>query len=98
MHCCQARRHLIKRKFDNGWYMSMPCTIVRLEHFQNIVREYPLTQILTETDAPFLSPFKDKTNEPAFIVETIKMISEITKKDKEEVEETIFNNYKKVFD
>ena len=93
MHCCEAR----KRIFDNGFFMSIPCTLVRMEHFQNIVKEYGLNQILTETDAPFLSPFKDRTNEPSFVIETIKKIAELTNKPKEEVEGIIYKNYQKLF-
>jgi len=95
MHCFSGRKHLINRIIGNNWYFSIPCTIVKLEHFQNIVK---LTDnILTETDAPFLSPFKDKPNEPSFITETIKKIAGVKNINKEEVEETVYKNYQKLF-
>jgi TatD DNase family protein len=70
---------------------------VRSENFQNIVKNFNLNQILTETDAPYLSPFNDKMNEPSFIVETIKIISKIKNLEKEEVEKIIFKNYLNFF-
>ncbi|MEW6063112.1 MAG: TatD family hydrolase [Nanoarchaeota archaeon] len=95
MHCFSGRKHLINRIIDNKWYFSIPCTIIKLEHFQNIVK---LTDsILTETDAPFLSPFKGKSNEPSFITETIKKIAEVKNTSKEEVEKLIYKNYQKLF-
>src|SRR3989344_4585985 len=61
------------------------------------IKNFNLNQILTETDSPYLSPYKDKMNEPSFIIETIKKISEIKNLDKEEVEKIIFMNYQKFF-
>jgi len=56
-----------------------------------------INQVLTETDAPFLSPFKDKRNEPAFIIHTVNKIAEIKSMDKEEVANNIFMNYQNFF-
>ena len=52
------------------------------EEFQKIVEETSISQLLTETDSPYLSPFKEERNEPSFIVETIKIISKINRKKK----------------
>jgi TatD DNase family protein len=77
--------------------VSVPCNIVRSEHFQNIVKNFNLNQILTETDSPYLSPYKSRMNEPGFIVETIKIISKIKNLEKEEIEKIIFKNYQNFF-
>ncbi len=97
MHCFNGNFKLVKRIQDNSWMFSIPTNIVRLLHFQNIVKEVPITQLLTETDSPFLSPYKEKKNEPSFIVETIKKISEIKKIEEKEVEDRIYSNFKKIF-
>ncbi|MEK6835836.1 MAG: TatD family hydrolase [Nanoarchaeota archaeon] len=88
---------LVKKIQDNNWMISIPTNIVRAEHFQKIVKEFNLNQILTETDAPYLSPYKDKMNEPSFIVETIRMIAKIKNLTKDEVEKIIFANFQKFF-
>ncbi|MGF3555188.1 MAG: TatD family hydrolase, partial [Thermoplasmatota archaeon] len=85
MHCFGGDLNLVNEIIKNNWYISIPPIILRSNHFQNIVRNVPLSKILTETDAPWLSPYKNKKNEPAFITETIKKISEIKCLTQEEV-------------
>jgi TatD DNase family protein len=81
-----------------GCYFSIPTNIVRSEHFQKIVVELSKDKILTETDAPFLSPYKNvRENEPSFIKESIKKISELWKLSEKKVEKIIEGNFEKVF-
>jgi len=61
------------------------------------VGEVDINQLLTETDAPFLSPFKEKKNEPAFVVESVKKIADVKGMDVEEVANNVFMNYKRLF-
>ena len=97
MHCFTGNFKLVKRIQDNGWTFSIPANITRLFHFQKIVEETSISQMLTETDSPYLSPFKEERNEPQFIVETIKKISEIKKLDEEETKKLIYMNFQKFF-
>ena len=97
MHCFCGRKTLVKRICSNGWFFSIPTSIVRAEQFQMIVNEVPLSQLFCETDSPFLSPFKDKRNEPAFIVESYKKIAEIKKMDFTEVVNNVYMNWQKLF-
>jgi|SRR3989344_2822736 len=97
LHCFTGNFKLVKKIFDNGYFISIPCNIVRAKHFQDIVKNFNLNQMLTETDSPYLSPYKEKMNEPSFIVETIKKMSEIKNINKNEIEKTIFDNYNKFF-
>ena len=97
MHCFSGNSALVKRIQDNNWHFSIPCNIVRSEQLQKIVKTTNISRLLTETDAPFLSPFKDRMNEPSFIIETIKKIAEIKAMDQEEVANNIFMNYQNLF-
>ncbi len=97
MHCFSGNTKLIKRCEEQGWFFTVPCNVVFSQHFQNLVKQVSINQILTETDAPFLSPIKGKRNEPKNIVFTINKIAEIKGLDKEEVKRIIFMNYKKIF-
>lgn len=92
LHCFSGNFKLINKAKELNIYLSIPTNIVRSEHFQKIVKEYPKNLILTETDAPYLSPHKDKPNEPAFIAETIRKISEIWGISEREVEKIIESN------
>ena len=97
LHCFSGNFKLVKRASEMGCYFSIPTNIVNSEHFQKMVRDLPKEKILTETDSPYLSPFRGKKNEPAFISESIKKISEIWKIRESEVEEQIERNFNIVF-
>ena len=97
LHCFCGRKHLVKRAADNGWSFSIPPIIVRLQQFQIMAELVNISQILTETDGPYLSPFPGERNEPAFVIETIKKIAEIKKMTPEDTAKNIFMNYQKMF-
>lgn len=108
LHCFSGNFKLINKAKDLGWTFSVPTNIVRNEHFQKLVSETPMSQILTETDTPYLSPFKENQklidttsefdiNEPANIAHSIKKIAQIKKMEKIEIENTIYFNYQKIF-
>jgi TatD DNase family protein len=97
LHCFSGKIKLIEKAEKLGFYFSVPTNIVRAEQFQKLVENVSINQILTETDAPFLSPFKDKRNEPSFISHTIKKIAGIKSISKEEAANNIFMNYQGVF-
>ena len=98
MHCFMGRKHLVDRILKNGWSMSIPCIINKLQQLQIIVEKAPMNQLLTETDCPYMSPYPDiKRCEPRFIVEGLKKIAEIKKLDVEEVSKMIYMNYQSMF-
>ena len=97
MHCFSAKKSIIKRAADNGYSFSIPPVITRLQHFQTLVEMVNIKQLLTETDCPYLSPFPDKRNEPAFITETIKKIAEIKRMTQEDTANNIYMNYTNMF-
>jgi TatD DNase family protein len=97
MHCFSGKKQLIERGVKLGFYFSIPGNVVRAENIQLLVKMVPINQIFAETDAPFLSPFKDKTNEPAFVVESYKKIADIKGMVIEEVKNNIFMNWQRLF-
>ena len=97
MHCFSGSKKMIDECFEKRFMFSIPTNIVRSRHFQMMAEMLPLSQLLTETDAPFLSPYEGKDNEPAFIKESIKKISEIKKMDENEVANILYSNYQKTF-
>jgi len=97
LHSFTGRMTQVKRAEDLGYYFSIPTVVTRLLHFQEVIKRVSLNQILTETDAPYLSPYKNERNEPAFIVETLKIISKIKNIEQQEAEKIIFSNFQKIF-
>ena len=97
LHCFTGNLKLAKRAEQLGYSFSIPAVITRLKHFQELVERVSLNNILTETDAPYLSPVKGERSEPSNIKETIKIIAKIKNMETEEVEKIIFSNYQKIF-
>ena len=84
---------MIQRAADHGWTFSVPPVITRLQHFETLSKIVNINQLLTETDAPWLSPVKLQRNEPANVLESIKKIAEIKKFNVNETADSIFLNY-----
>lgn len=96
-HCFQGKFDLVRRIEKNNWMVSIPCIVKRSKHFQKVVEEVKTSQLLTETDSPFLSADVGKRNEPFFVDETIKIISGIKHTEKDKLEKILFANYQKTF-
>ena len=92
-----ANFKLIKKAEELGFYFNIPTNIVKSQHFQKMVKELPKDKILTETDAPYLSPHERKKNQPAFIKESIKIIVKIWNTTEKKVEKQIEDNFNKLF-
>ena len=97
LHSFGGKRSLVKRAADNGWSFSIPPVCVRLKHYDMVLEEVPTSQLLTETDAPYLSPQAETRNEPANILFSIKKIAEIKKMTPEETANQVFMNYQRMF-
>jgi TatD DNase family protein len=97
MHCFNGKKSLIRRARDLGWSFSVPAVITRLEHFRMLVDMVPIEQLVTETDAPYLSPVVGEVNESKNVAVTVKEIAKIKGMDYREVAEKLFDNAKKLF-
>lgn len=93
MHCFSGKKALVKRIIDNGWFMTIPTAVKNSEHFQMVVKDCPITQLLCETDSPFLHPDKEFPNSPVNVIESYKKIAEIKKISLKEAEERIEDNF-----
>ena len=97
LHCFCGNKELTEEAESLGCLFSIPTSITRTKTFRKLAKRIQLKSILTETDAPFLSPYEGKRNEPSFIKESIKKIAEIKKITEEELEKIIFMNYQNLF-
>ena len=97
MHCFHGKKSLIRKCVELGWFISVPAVITRLEHFKMLVEMVPIEQLVTETDAPYLSPVAGTRNESANVVITIKEIAKIKEMEEEDVAKKMFNNAKELF-
>lgn len=97
LHCFNGKKSLWQKIKDNNWYCSIPTNCVKSEHFQQLIAYMPMTHLFAETDSPFLSPFKGRHNEPAFVVEAYKVIAKLKNMDLKEVENCLWKNYQQLF-
>ena len=88
MHCFSGPSYLIKRALKNGWYFSVPTSVVNRKYHQALAENVPLERMFLETDAPFLSPIKtEKLNEPKNIAISAEWIAKIKNTTLENVAE-----------
>ena len=88
-HCFSGDYEMAKKCIDLGFYISIPgvVTFDKSKTIQDVAGRVPLSSLLLETDAPYLTPVphRGKRNEPSFIVHTAKKVAEIKKISWEDV-------------
>ncbi len=81
VHCFSGDYIMARKCVDMGFYISIPgaVTFGKSEKLQEVVRRLPITCLLLETDAPYLTPHpnRGKRNEPAYVVHTARKVAEI---------------------
>lgn len=96
-HCYGGNPQTAKAIVDEGFYISLSTIVSFSPHHQDLAREIPLSNMLTETDSPYLSPFKGIRNEPAFVEEVVGTISQVKDITREEVDKTTQKNAEEIF-
>jgi TatD DNase family protein len=76
------------------------CSSLIFTHdYDEVVRQAPLDMLLSETDAPYVTPapYRGKRNEPAYVIEVVRAIARIRDEDEEAVRAQILKNVRRVF-
>jgi TatD DNase family protein len=80
LHCFTGGRELALAGVALGFYVSFSgiLTFKKSYDLRAIAAELPVERILVETDAPYLAPqpWRGRRNEPAFVVETARVLAE----------------------
>ena len=80
LHCFTGGRELAFTGIELGLYVSFTgiLTFKKSDELRAIAKDLPADRILVETDAPYLAPgkFRGKRNEPAYVVETARVLAE----------------------
>jgi TatD DNase family protein len=101
LHCYTGGRDLAARAVELGLYVSFTgiLTFKSSSALRAIAAELPLDRIFVETDAPYLAPgkFRGKRNEPAYVVETAKVLAQVRGLPFEEMARQTTDNFHRLF-
>jgi TatD DNase family protein len=101
LHCFTGGPDLARRAVALGHYVSFTgiLTFKNSIALREIAAELPADRILVETDAPYLAPnpFRGKRNEPAFVVETAKVLADTRGVSLEEIARQTSDNFFRLF-
>ena len=101
LHCYTGGRDLAMKAIAHGLSISFTgiLTFKASQALRDIAAELPADRIMVETDAPFLAPGKHrgKRNEPAFVVETAKVLAETRGVSLEEMSRQTTENFFRLF-
>lgn len=101
-HCFTDEADRALEAVDLGFAISIPgiVTFPKGENIRQAVAALPLEHLLIETDSPYLAPipYRGRSNEPAYVVETAKKVAEIKKVSFEEVARITTENARRVYE
>ncbi len=101
LHCFTGGAELARRAVALGHYVSFSgiVTFKNSAALRAIAAELPADRVLVETDAPYLAPnpFRGKRNEPAFVVETAKVLAETRGVSFDEIARQTSDNFFRLF-
>lgn len=101
LHCFTGTMLEAEEVLKRGWFLSLSgiVTFKKSTHLREVAKMVPLSQLLIETDAPFLAPQskRGKQNEPAYLIETAQMIADVKNISLEEVAAASYKNGSALF-
>jgi TatD DNase family protein len=101
LHCFTGGRELAMAAIDLGLYISFTgiLTFKNSQDLRDIAKDLPADRILLETDAPYLAPgpYRGKRNEPAFVVETAKVLAGVRGVTPDEIARQTTENFFRLF-
>ena len=101
LHCFTGGADLARRAIALGLSISFTgiLTFKNSTALRAIAAELPADRILIETDAPYLAPlpFRGKRNEPAYVVETAKILAETRGVSFDEIAQQTSENFFRLF-
>lgn len=101
IHCFSGNVDEAKQVLDMGFLLGIdgPCTYPKSDKLKEVITNTDIDKMLIETDCPYLAPqlYRGQRNEPSYVVEIAKKISEIKNIPFEEVCKITTDNTIKLF-
>lgn len=101
MHCFTSSWDLAKIMLDRGFYFSASgiLTFKNAEDVRETFAKIPTDRIVIETDAPYCSPipYRGQVCEPAFVLETARVLAQIKNLQLSDLETILFENTQRLY-
>ncbi|MCB5177377.1 TatD family hydrolase [Microvirga lenta] len=101
LHCFSSGAKLAEVGVELGLYVSFSgiLTFKNSEEIRRIAASVPKDRLLVETDAPYLAPvpFRGKTNEPAYVAHTARVLAEVVGTTEAEIADITTANFYRLF-
>ncbi len=101
MHCFSSGPQLAEEALEFGFHISFSgiVTFKNSTELREICGRVPMDRLLVETDAPYLAPVpkRGKTNEPAFVAHTAKVVADVKGVAAEELAAATTANFYRLF-
>lgn len=88
-----------KKFLDLGFTLSFTGVLTFTHDYDEVVRNTPLDMLLSETDAPYITPvpYRGQRNEPAYVSKVVEAIAAIKSTSEPEVALQLLQNAHRVF-
>lgn len=99
LHFYVGSQAMTKKFLAAGFNFEFGGVVTFARDYDEQIKMIPLDRILTETDAPYVSPepYRGKRNEPAYITEVVKKLAEIKGVSYDEMAELTDANARRIF-
>ena len=101
LHCFTGSAELARTGVELGCYVSFSgiLTFKKSDALRAIAAALPADRILVETDAPYLAPqpWRGKRNEPAYVVETARVLAQCRGVGADEIARQTTENFLRLF-
>ncbi len=91
--------NIAKKFLDFGFTLSFTGVLTFTHDYDEVVKNAPLDMLLSETDAPYITPtpHRGKRNEPLFVTEVVRAIARIRGIEEEACAAALLLNARRVF-
>ncbi|QOS98295.1 TatD family hydrolase [Brevibacterium sp. JNUCC-42] len=98
-HWFKGSEETTRRMSRNGYYISVTPDVVYETEIQQLVRQYPLEQMMVETDGPwpFEGPFTGQITHPSMMKESCAVIASMKGLSIEETASILYQNTKRFY-
>ncbi len=97
LHCYMGRWSYAEEYLKLGFYIGFTGLIVYARDYDKVIKNTPLDRIMIETDAPYLSPTREKRSTPLDVEKVAQKIAEIKGISFEKVAKQTTKNAKELF-